>query len=61
LRRHRLSAVRGRSGLVPIRVRRSGIWWLYDSGGYNEEVSYVQPYHLTTKEYDPDSRLYYFL
>jgi len=28
---------------------------------YNSErASDVQPYHLTTKEYDPDSRLYYF-
>jgi RHS repeat-associated protein len=27
---------------------------------YFTEASEIQPYHLTTKEYDPDSQLYYF-
>jgi len=31
------------------------------NGGYlYEHTTDPQPYHLTTKEYDPDSRLYYF-
>jgi len=31
-----------------------------DSGYLYEHTTDPQPYHLTTKEYDPDARLYYF-
>ena len=29
-------------------------------GDFSQTASEVQPYHLTTKEYDPDAELYYF-
>ena len=37
-------------------------WWFvaYEADGYNNNVADVQWYHLTTKEWDLDTDLYYF-
>ena len=34
--------------------------WAFGSSGFNQTIANPQPYHLTTKELDPDTGLYYF-